>query len=260
MTDIQAPPRRKSRLPKDALQRLVEFKGIRRLALPQYRDRVRQHYDGPAGSVLRIGSLFSLHEPLVGRLLRKRKFDATRFRRILDVGSGAGQILGHLLKEARPDAELLAFDLSHGMLRRARQRLRSDRPRFITGDLLRLPFADDTFDCVTCGWVIEHLPDPRPGLQEIGRVLQPGGSLLLLATEETLLGALVSRTWKCRTYNRQELRSACEDSGLPWKEQLWLTRLHRFLKMGGILVEAVKQPPVADACSTPATREPPTAA
>lgn len=246
MTDVKAPPRNTSRVPKRALRRLVEFQGIRRLALPQYRDRVRQHYDGPAGSILRIGSIFSLHEPLVGRLIRKRKFDATRFKRILDVGSGAGQILGHLMKEARPDAELVAFDLSHGMLRRARQRLNSNRPRYIAGDLMRLPFADDTFDCVTCGWVIEHLPDPRPGLQEIGRVLQPGGSLLLLATEETFLGALVSRTWKCRTYNRQELQSACEESGLPWKEQLWFTRLHRFFKMGGILVEAVKHGPVPD--------------
>ena len=249
MMDTKSPPRRKSRLPGHALRRLVEFQGIRRLALTQYRDRVRQHYDGPAGSVLRIGSIFSLHEPLVGRLIRQRKFDATRFRRILDVGSGAGQILGHLLKEARPDAEMVAFDLSHGMLRRARQRLRSDRPKFVAGDLLRLPFADDAFDCVTCGWVIEHLPDPRPGLQEIGRVLEPGGSLLLLATEETFLGALVSRTWKCRTYNRQELREACEANGLPWKEQLWFTRLHRFFKMGGILVEAVKQAPAGHAPS-----------
>ena len=112
MTDTKSPPR-KSRLPKHALRRLVEFKGIRRLALTQYRDRVRQHYDGPAGSVLRLGSIFSLHEPLVGRLIRKRKFDAGRFERILDVGSGAGQILGHLLRAARPRQPLIRSTPSH---------------------------------------------------------------------------------------------------------------------------------------------------
>jgi ubiquinone/menaquinone biosynthesis C-methylase UbiE len=106
--------------------------------------------------------------------------------------------------------------------------------------MTRLPFADASFDCVTCGWVIEHLADPTPGLRELGRVLKPGGSLLLLATEDTYSGAIVSRTWKCRTYNRQELRDACTASGLPWHEQLWLTRVHKFFRMGGILVEAQK--------------------
>lgn len=108
--------------------------------------------------------------------------------------------------------------------------------------MMRMPFADGMFDCVTCGWVIEHLPDPRPGLREIGRVLRPGGSALILATEDTVSGAFVSRTWKCRTYNRKELQRACDEVGLPWKAQLWFTPVHRFFKMGGILVEAIKPP------------------
>src|SRR5206468_8085032 len=122
---------------------------------------------------------------------------------ILDVGSGAGQILRHLLKLTHPAARLIAFDLSPQMLKRARQRLRSHRPTYVAGDLMRMPFADETFDCVTCGWVIEHLPDPQPGLVELSRVMKPGGSALILATEDTFSGAVVSHTWKCRTYNRQ---------------------------------------------------------
>jgi SAM-dependent methyltransferase len=229
-----------------AIRRLVEFQGIRKLSLPQYRNHVRQLYDGPAGAVLAIGSLLSLHEPLVGHILRSRKFDVSARQHILDVGSGAGQILGHLLKAARPDALLVAYDLSHQMLCRARARLKTRRPVYVAGDMLRLPFADAAFDCVTCGWVIEHLPDPRPGLREVGRVLKPGGSALILATEDTFSGAIVSRTWKCRTYNRDELRRACEESGLPWKEQIWFTPVHRFFRMGGILVEATKPAVPAD--------------
>jgi len=223
-----------------AIHRLVEFKGIRRQSLLQYRENVRQLYDGPAGAVLALGSMISLHEPLVGHILRARKFDVSRYRSILDIGSGAGQILRHLLKQAQPDARLIAFDLSPQMLRRARSRLKSRRPNFIAGDMMQLPFAQGAFDCVTCGWVLEHLPDPRPGLEEIGRVLKPGGSALILTTEDTFSGAVVSRTWKCRTYNRRELRTTFEEVGLPWKEQLWFTRVHRFFKMGGILVKATK--------------------
>lgn len=228
-------PKRKRRL-----RRLVEFKGIRKLSLRQYKDHIQQLYDGPAGAMLAFGSLISLHEPLIGHVLRSRKFELNKFQSILDVGSGAGQILRHLLKETSPETRLTAFDLSSGMLRRARQRMKSDRPDYITGDMTQMPFADNSFDCVTAGWVIEHLPDPRPGLQEISRVLKPGGSALILATEDTFSGAIVSRTWKCRTYNRKELDAVCTEVGLPWKRQLWFTPLHRLLKMGGILIEATK--------------------
>jgi len=237
--DVRA-PRDERRSAKAAFRRLVEFPGIKRLPLQQYRNRVKHLYDGPAGAVLVMASVVSLHEPLVGRMFRRRKFDVSGCRSILDVGSGAGQILGHLLKRSHSDARLVGFDLSYQMLRRARSRLHSDRPSYVAGDLTQLPFADNSFDCITCGWVIEHLPDPRPGLRELSRVLQPGGRLFLLATEDTLQGMVVSHTWKCRTYNRRELRSACEEVGLPWQAQHWFTPIHRFLKMGGILVEAQK--------------------
>jgi ubiquinone/menaquinone biosynthesis C-methylase UbiE len=232
--------RNERKSPGKTLRRLVEFHGITRGSLQQYRNRVKHLYDGPAGAVLVFGSLMSLHQPLVGRMFQNRKFDVSGCKSILDVGAGAGQILGHLLKRSGPDTRLVAFDLSHQMLRRARSRLASDRPSYVAGDLTQLPFADNSFDCITCGWVIEHLPDPRPGLRELSRVLQPGGRLLLLATEDTLQGMVVSRTWKCRTYNRHELRAACDEAGLPWRSQLWLTPLHRFFKIGGILVEAQK--------------------
>ncbi len=233
-------PSKKQKFPKRVLRRLVEFQGIRKLSFQQYRNHVKNQYDGPAGGVLALGSLVSLHEPLVGRMIRKKKFDTTRFSSILDVGSGAGQILGHLLKETNEQTQIVAFDLSHQMLKRARNRVKDSRPNYVVGDMTQMPFPNESFDCITCGWVIEHLPDPRPGLIEFQRVLRPGGSLLLLATEDTLSGALTSRTWKCRTYNRKDLQKSCEESGLPWKEELWFTRVHRFFKMGGILVEATK--------------------
>lgn len=230
----------RGRLRRKRLSRLMEFKGIGRTSLHSYRNSVRKLYDGPAGAMLAFGSLLSLHEPLIGRMFRARKFDVTRYRSILDVGSGAGQILRHLIKRTGSKTRLVGFDLSAGMLKRARNRMKSDRPVYVAGDLMRMPFADESFDCVTCGWVLEHLPDPRPGLIEVARVLKPGGSALILATEDTLSGAVVSRTWKCRTYNRDELRLACDEAGLPWEEQLWFTRLHRLFKMGGILVSARK--------------------
>jgi ubiquinone/menaquinone biosynthesis C-methylase UbiE len=158
-------------------------------------------------------------------------------KRILDAACGNGRYSKFLLRHADPDAVLTSFDLSAQMLRRARSRLRSDRVTHAVADLTRLPYADATFDAVVCGWVLEHLPDPRPGLRELARVLCPGGKLLLLSTEDTFTGAMCSRLWHCRTYNRGELRRVCAECGLRWQREMWFSPLHRALKLGGIIVE-----------------------
>ena len=222
------------------VRRLAEFRGIRRQPLNHYQNKVRRLYDGPRGAVLRYSSLLSLHEPLMGKLFRSRRFDASRFGTILDVGSGAGQIIRHLLETTPATTRIIGFDLSSEMLRRARERLKSSRPHFVAANLVQMPFRDESFDCITCGYVLEHLPDPTPGLREFARVLKPGGTVLLLATEDSLSGLLTSQTWKCRTFSRSELKTACRQAGLTWHQELWFTRFHERLRMGGILAELVK--------------------
>jgi len=222
--------------------RLLERDTIRRLSYREYRERVRRVYGGPRGAVLTAASTLSLHLPLGERLFRQRKFDLRGARRILDVGSGAGQLAGHVLKYADPEAEIVCFDISHEMLRRARRRLASRRPRYLVADLTQLPFPDATFDCVTCGYVLEHVPDPRAGLAELARVMTPGARLLMLASEDTFTGAWTSLLWCCQTDNRRELAEASRAVGLRWNRDLWFTKVHKLLRMGGICVELVKQP------------------
>lgn len=223
------------------LNKIVENDLIRRVSFEEYRDKVRDVYDGPQGAILATCSLLSLHLTFGERLIRERKFDVHGAKRILDVGSGAGQIAKHLLKYADPDARLTCFDLSFSMLRRARNRLRSAVPDHLVADVTRLPFADGSFDCVTCGYVIEHLPDAKLGLAELARVMMPGARMLLLTSEDTFGGAWTSRFWCCRTYNRRELREVCHGLGLVWKEELWFTRMHKALRAGGICVEIEKR-------------------
>ena len=225
----------------EVLQRMVESDLIRRMSYEDYRDKVRDVYGGPQGAFLAACSLISLHSPLGERLFRERKFDLRGAKRILDIGSGAGQIIKHLLKYADTDAAITGFDLSVEMLCRAQQRLKTNRPRFVAADLLTMPFADGSFDCLTCGYVLEHLPDARLGLGEMARVLVPGGRMLLLVTEDSFSGAWTSRLWRCRTHNRQELYRTCQDLGLVWKNELWFTRMHKMLRAGGICVEIEKR-------------------
>jgi ubiquinone/menaquinone biosynthesis C-methylase UbiE len=126
------------------------------------------------------------------------------------------------------------------MLRRARNRLKSPRPAFVVADVTSLPFADGSFDGITCGYVLEHVPEPEKGLSEMARVLRTGGRLLLLTTEDNFSGAWTSRFWYCRTYNRRELMELCQSLGLRWKNELWFTPVHKAIRAGGICVEIEK--------------------
>jgi ubiquinone/menaquinone biosynthesis C-methylase UbiE len=223
------------------LNRLVEHKLMKQVSYEEYRDAVREKYDGPQGALLTTASFLSGHLAMGARMFRKRRFDLAGSKRILDVGSGAGQIAKHLIRYADDDASLTCFDLSFEMLRRARTRLRSRMPRYVAADMSCLPFADGSFDTITCGYVLEHLPDPRPGLAELSRVLVSGGRMLLFATEDSMSGAFTSRIWLCRTFNRPELRKLCEEYGLDWTRELWFSRMHKVFRAGGICVELTRR-------------------
>jgi ubiquinone/menaquinone biosynthesis C-methylase UbiE len=228
------------RQPLEVFKRFVEDDTIRRVSLNEYQAKVKDVYGGPQGAMLAAASLVSLHLPLTERLFRTRKFDLAGMHTILDVGSGAGQLAQHLIKYGDHDAQITCIDLSQPMLRRARHRLKIGSPTFVTADLSALPFADESFDGVTCGYVLEHLPDPRVGLVELARVMRRGARMFLLTTEDSFSGAWTSRIWCCQTYNRAELMRQCESLDLRWKQELWFTPLHRVIRAGGICVEVEK--------------------
>ncbi len=236
--------------------RLVESNFIRRVSSEKYRQKISRVYGGRRGALLATASFLSLHSPLSERWLKKGKFDLGGAREILDVGSGAGQIALHLLKHADAAAKITCCDLSRAMLKRARQRMQVRRHALLNhrrydrlpsvdhavADISRLPFPDASFDCITCGYVLEHLPEARIGLAELARVLRPGGRMLLLTTEDNFGGAWTSRVWRCRTYNRSDLRRVSQQLGLRWQRELWFSPLHKRMRAGGICVSIEKQP------------------
>jgi SAM-dependent methyltransferase len=219
------------------LRAALESKDHARQPFADYRRSIRDHYDGLPGALTAFTGLVTGHESLAGRLLSPDFFDVRGCKGILDAACGNGRYSRFLLRQADPDAALTAFDYSQGMLHRARKRLHDPRMTYAAADLTHLPYANATFDAMICGWVLEHLPDAAPGLRELARVLQPGGKLLLMSTEDTFFGALCSRLWHCRTYNRAELQKTCEACGLHWEREFWFSRWHEVLRLGGIIVE-----------------------
>jgi SAM-dependent methyltransferase len=237
LSELPAAPSRADGHRPRGLKRVLESSKPRRQGFAEYRSFIQHHYDGLAGRLTGLTGLVTGHEALAGRVIRDRAFDVRGCKRILDAGCGNGRYTRFLLRRADRDALVTGFDLSQRMLKRARKRVRSERVGFVAADLTRLPYADATFDAVVCGWVLEHLPDPRPGLRELARVMKAGAKLLLMATEDTLTGVFTSRMWHCRTYNRAELRRTCRECGLEWERPFWFSWLHAIFKLGGIIVQ-----------------------
>ena len=222
---------------KRGLRAVLESKKHHRQPFNEYRRFVQHHYDGIAGKLTHVTGILTLHAVLGGRVLRPQAFDVRGCKRILDAGCGNGRYTKNILHWADADAFITAFDLSQSMLRRARRHLKTARVSHVAADVTRLPYPDEWFDCVVCGWMLEHLPDPAPGLRELARVLQPGGKMLLMVTEDTPTGKVCGRLWHCWTHNRQALRRVCEECGLAFVRDLWFSRIHARMRLGGIIME-----------------------
>ncbi len=229
---------------KRVLRDVLESKRHRRQPFTDYRRFIQTHYDGLAGELTGFTGLVTGHAALAHQLFQPGGFNLRGCKRILDAGCGDGRYSKHVLKHADPDAFIAAFDLSQGMLKRAARHLKSPRVHHVAADLTRLPYPDGFFDALVCGWVLEHLPDPKPGLKELARVLRPGGRMLLMTTEDTVAGSMCSSLWHCRTYNRAELARICAEIGLAWQRPLYFSKLHRVFRLGGIIVELHRGHPV----------------
>ena len=108
--------------------------------------------------------------------------DATG-KKVLDVGCGPGNLLVALSADV-PEL-LIGIDVDTTFLVFGRSKIEelsrpsSEVPTLIRTALPTLPFADETFDLVTCFLVMPHVPDDKAALVELTRVLKPGGTLAI---------------------------------------------------------------------------------
>jgi ubiquinone/menaquinone biosynthesis C-methylase UbiE len=129
-------------------------------------------------SILQFLLFRPAHRAIINRL--QARF-GDRPATILDVGCGTG-VLAARIAAAMPRATIWGVDLVDSMLLGGRDRWQA-LPRQtvpIQGDSERLPFRDGAFDAVTCANSFHHYPHQDRAVQEMHRVLKPGGRVLLL--------------------------------------------------------------------------------
>ncbi|HEY3160990.1 MAG TPA: ubiquinone/menaquinone biosynthesis methyltransferase [Vicinamibacterales bacterium] len=101
----------------------------------------------------------------------------TRDDRVLDLACGTGDILFRAAKTARL---AVGLDVTFRMLQLAAAKTGRPRAPLVTGDMLALPFPAAHFTVVTTGYGLRNVPDLEQAIDEIARVLVPGGRLLSL--------------------------------------------------------------------------------
>ena len=98
----------------------------------------------------------------------------------------------HSIRAARLGARVLGIDVSQTALDEARRRVDlsgvGDRVELRRQDLTRLELASDSFSAVFCWGVVIHVPEIGRALDELARVLAPGGRLALQVTNRRSLG------------------------------------------------------------------------
>ncbi len=101
-----------------------------------------------------------------------------RDQRVLDLATGTGDIAFGL---AARGADVVGLDLTARMIALARAKNRAGcAVRFIVGDMLALPFPSATFDAATVGYGLRNVPDLDAAIDEVSRVIKPGGRLVSL--------------------------------------------------------------------------------
>jgi demethylmenaquinone methyltransferase/2-methoxy-6-polyprenyl-1,4-benzoquinol methylase len=132
--------------------------------------------------------VIALHSGDTSARLRDLLIDRTGIQpgdRLLDLCTGTGAVAVRAQTAVEPDGLVVGVDFSAGMIRRACVKARQTAVAdvtFVVGDAAHLPFANASFDAVSCSHAMYELsPEVRDRvLQEVSRVLRPGGRFVMM--------------------------------------------------------------------------------
>jgi len=171
--------------------RTVDF-GFEQVAAADKAERVRAVFASVAGKYDVMNDLMSFG---AHRLWKHFTLSLTGLRPgqcALDVAGGTGDLAAGMLRQVGKSGRVVLSDVNPAMLEIGRDRLLDKglvgNVECIVADAERLPFEDNSFDCVTIGFGLRNVTDKAAALKSMHRVLKPGGQLLVLEFSTPVAG------------------------------------------------------------------------
>jgi ubiquinone/menaquinone biosynthesis C-methylase UbiE len=163
---------------------------------PALREKIRRSFDDASRDEEHFPSTIDPRIQHV-RVLLKFFGDLTD-KRVLDVGCGKGRF-ARVLQDQYPGAEIWGLDISEEMLRFVPAGIHTR-----AGSMTELPFAGSTFDAVYATESLEHAVEIERAVNEMCRVLKPGGKLAIIDKNAEHWGKLKTPAWE-KWFKREEL-------------------------------------------------------
>jgi ubiquinone/menaquinone biosynthesis C-methylase UbiE len=163
----------------------------------------------------KIASIYDLTFKLNGygrsldRYFSNHPLPVSRGAKILDAGCGTGLLTLALLRTLHFPVSITALDLSSTSISAARKAVEDSPGRtrdvtFAEGNLLSLPFEDESLDMVVTSGAIEYVP-LNEGMAEIARVIAPGGHLLHLPCRPSPASTFLEILFRFKSHPRREI-------------------------------------------------------
>ncbi|WP_027137141.1 bifunctional demethylmenaquinone methyltransferase/2-methoxy-6-polyprenyl-1,4-benzoquinol methylase UbiE [Gaetbulibacter saemankumensis] len=140
-------------------------------------DTISKDYDG-LNRVISFGIDIKWRKKVVN-IIKENKPDT-----ILDIATGTGDLAINLAETEA--SKIIGLDISSGMLEIGKSKILKkgleNKIEMVLGDSENMPFQDNTFDAITVAFGVRNFENLENGLKEIHRVLNPGGTFVILET------------------------------------------------------------------------------
>jgi len=158
--------------------------GYKRVPVEEKAGHVRAVFDSVASRYDLMNDLMSLGIHRLWKRYTVELAGVRRGQRVLDLAGGTGDLSERFAGIVGSEGEVILTDINASMLQRGRSRLVDlglvGNLHYAQVDAEALPFPEDRFDCITIGFGLRNLTHKQRALEEMLRVLRPGGRALVL--------------------------------------------------------------------------------
>ena len=158
--------------------------GFQKVPVEKKAQRVRSVFDSVATDYDLMNDVMSLG---IHRLWKRLAIGMANIRpgqQVLDLAGGTGDLVLMIAPRVGPQGRVVLSDINNAMIRTGRARLLdrgiAGNVEYVQADAERLPFPDNSFDCITMAFGLRNVTHKQTALDAMYRVLKPGGRLLIL--------------------------------------------------------------------------------